>query len=347
MANLLSVNGTLERMNKVPGAKETRSIDYTEIKIGEPLVVRYLYFFLKLPKAGDSKHEEIMISSFVKTKEEKQGASEAINYYNPETSFEKGQCPIDKIGGQIYGHKLCYYTKSYQGESIKMTTKIMELDKMNLNLKQISESITPLGALPMFVDYLPYVATAKSVLVVLEKLWNLLDKDDPVIPKHDLDMYFKVNHESRLQSGRVICVHGKSEEEIYGKYCLDNQSNRLIDDNGKEYTETSYFVVQVDSKPYPKFEMFDYYQGAAELLGKTNRKRNIMEFVDVVANGLQSYNDITTVRQIEKLEYSFDKPEKRVEKAHALYKNMSEDFLKLYRERFNNLIKTINPPKGQ
>lgn len=347
MANLLSVNGNLEKMNKVPGADLTRTTDYTEIKIGEPLVVRYLYFFLNLPEAGDSKKEEVMLSSFVKTKEEKQGAAEAINYYNPETAFEKDQCRISTFGGMTYGHKLCYYTKSYQGEPIKMTTKIMELDKLNLKLDEISDRIIPFGALPLFVDYLPYVAATKSILGVLEKLWNFLDKDDPIIPKHDLDMYFRVNHESKLQSGRVLCVHGKSEDDILGKkYHLDNQSNRLLDKNtGEEYTDTSYFVVQVDSKAYPRFEKFKYYQGTAELLSKTNRRRNIMEFVDVMVDGLQSYNDIITVRQIEKLEYSFDPPEERVKKAQALYKNMSEEFIPVYRDKFNNLIKQISSPK--
>ncbi|MHC4692138.1 MAG: hypothetical protein ACYS67_05295 [Planctomycetota bacterium] len=345
MANLLSVNGKLESMNNVPGAEVNRSTDYTEIKIGEPLVVRYLYFFLNLPQA-ENKQEEVMISSFVKTKEEKHGAAEAINYYNPETPFKNGQCSIATFGGMIYSHKLCYYTKSYQGESIRMTTKIMELDKLELKLNEISDSITSLGALPLFIDYLPYVASAKSILGVLEKLWNFLDKDDPIIPKHDLDMYFKMNHESRLQSGRVLCVHEKSEDDIIDNYHLDNRTNRLLNDNKEEYTDTSYFVVQIDIKPIPEYEKFDYYQGAAELLSKTNRNRNIMEFVDIVVDGLQSYNDITTIKQIEKLEYSFAPPEERVEKAQALYKNLSDDFIKLYQNKFNNLIKVINPPQN-
>ena len=92
----------------------------------------------------------IMLSTFVKTAEEKQGAAEAINYYNPETIFQNGQFRLTDFGAQHYGHELCYYTKSYLGESLRFTTKIMELDKKakilskkNIQLKRMSPQDIP------------------------------------------------------------------------------------------------------------------------------------------------------------------------------------------------------------
>ncbi|WP_430931734.1 hypothetical protein [Saccharicrinis sp. 156] len=72
--SLLSVNGKLRSPYYEPGEQEVRNQAYIPVEIGKPLVVRYLYFFLKLDNAN-SKHQEIMVSTFVKTEEEKKSSS--------------------------------------------------------------------------------------------------------------------------------------------------------------------------------------------------------------------------------------------------------------------------------
>ena len=45
--SLLSINGKLRSLYNVAVAKEKRSTGYKQVEIGEPLIVRYLYFYLK------------------------------------------------------------------------------------------------------------------------------------------------------------------------------------------------------------------------------------------------------------------------------------------------------------
>jgi len=97
---------------------------------------------------------ELMISTFIKSQETKEAAAEAINYFNREVKFNsKDEFQIEAFGGEHYGHALAYYTKSYLGESIYMTTKIMELDKIDDEVvKAIHKGIGTVSALPVFAD---------------------------------------------------------------------------------------------------------------------------------------------------------------------------------------------------
>ncbi len=52
MASLLSVNGKLRSLYYQAGVEEDRASGYKVIDIGEPLVMRYLYFFLNFKSKG-------------------------------------------------------------------------------------------------------------------------------------------------------------------------------------------------------------------------------------------------------------------------------------------------------
>ncbi len=351
----LSVNGELKSLTYAPGEDESRSTGYNPISIGKPLVVRYLNFFLKIPNTtssgsgddelwyrsggDDNSSEEVMITTFVKTTEEKKGAAEVINYYNPEMLFKNGISSLDSFGGELYGHELCYYTKSYLGETVRLTTKIMELDDASVQLSEIADGIERIGSAPMFIEYLPYVATAKAATNIIGKLLKFLDRDDPIVKGISLDLFYNVPHAKKLQSGRIVCVDGLSEKELLSKYAL-SQNNILINKKtNEEYQTTSYYVLQVNSETNKLYDGFEYYQGAAELLSKVNRKGRIQDFVGIIKDSLETYYDRDMINEIEGLRFDVDDDSTK-QKINALYKKLTPQMKELYKDRLKEILGT-------
>jgi len=330
MGSALSVNGKLQSIFKTYSTTQDRSEGYKPVEIGKPLIVRYLHFFLK--HEADEKENELMISTFVKTGETKQAAAEAIHYFNPKAVFEDNELSIPAFGGELYGHPLIYYTKSYLGESIYLTTKIMELDKANDKVvKAIQTGIGTAASLPAFAEFLPYIAGATVGVSLFTKIIDFFDKDDAIIDGHHLDLMFDLNNVCLLQSGRFVCVPDLENEDLIhsNRFSLSSE-NKLIDNNtSDEYRESSYFVIQVDSKKNKKFEDFDYYLGAADLLRQTNRGGNPADIVNTVVEVLKSYNDIEAIKEIEDLSLDADDEETR-KLIKAYHSSMSKEVRNLY-----------------
>ncbi len=339
--SLLSVNGELKSLFDMATANEPRANGYTEVSIGKPLVIRYLYFFLR-HKA--QKKNEVMISTFVKATETKQAAGEAVNFFDSDARFDgNNELRIADFGAEHYGHPLIYYTKSYLGESLYLTAKIMELDRVDQKVVDaIQKGIGTVSGLPVFVPFLPYTAGASVGVNLLQKLVDFINHDDSIVEGHDMDLHFKIPHSRHLQSARVVCVSGKTEAEMLdgGKYKL-KENNRLVDKHsGAEYTETSYFVLQIDSKKNPKFDSFEHFMGAAELLKQTNRGGDPTELVNTMVDLFQGYNDISAIREIENL--SIDVGDEKVnERIKALHRSMTNSARAVYKDRVKEL--TTNP----
>ncbi len=337
--SVLSVNGNLRSAYYEPGTEEERSIGYTPIEIGKPIVVRYLYFFLKLDNAG-VKDQEIMISSFVKTEEEKKAAAEAINFYDPKMKFKKGITEIENFGADTYGHELAYYAKSYIGEPFKLTAKIMELDNPEKVTKEITQGIDKIGEIPFFAEFMPYMALAKTSIDLLGKIFKILDRDDPIVPGLRLDLFYQRPNAQRLQSGRIVCIQGKTEEEILnGGYKL-NKKNRLVNANDKPYTETPYFVLQVNSENHSSYENFEYFQNAAELLALTNQSEGLKDFIETAAEGFKTYADIATISDMEDMQDDLDDQE-TLERFKAMFKGLSPDVKGLYRKKYREILSEL------
>jgi hypothetical protein len=334
--SLLSVNGKLRSLYYEPGQQEERSQGYVPLGIGKPIVVRYLFFFLRLDNAGN-KDQEVMISSFVRTEEEKKAAAEAINFYDPKLRFSKGRAEVEGFGGDTYGHELLYYSKSFTGEPMKLTAKIMELDNPQKTIKEITDSIDRIGDLPFFAEYLPYAAIAKSSLDLLGKIFKILDRDDPIVPGLRLDLFHNRPNSARLQSGRIVCIQGKSEDEILSSGYRLNRKNHLVDANGGIYTQTPYFVLQVNSERQPTYGAFEHFQNAAELLSLTNRPQGLKEFIETAAEGFKTYADIAAVSEMESMQDDLDDPH-TLERFKAMFKGLSGDVKALYRRKYQEIL---------
>jgi hypothetical protein len=342
---LLSVDGTLQSIYPpefVTTEPSHRSTGYTQIGIGKPIVVRYLHHYLFFPEAK-TQEEQIMISTFVKTIEGKKPAAEAITYYSPNVIFENKVKSIRSFGADNFGHELIYYSKSYTGQPIKMTTKVMELDNYDDVFKAISEGTERLGNVPFFVEYIPYMAMAKSSVNFISKLFKLIDKDDPIIPRLALDLFYDIPNMPKLQSGRIVCVHKSklAQDEFISKGYKLNSENILVNSDGESYSDSSYFVVQVNSESRPEYEDFEYHQNAAELLAMTNRNADIGEFINTAVQGFRTYSDISTIEELESMQYQLDTP-KAKEIFKALFKTMSTDVQNLYFDKYREMLEREN-----
>ncbi len=351
-ANLLSVNGALKSLFDPASVTEHRSAGYKDIEIGKPLVARYRRIFVKW--GNETKEDqELMISTHVKTTEEKSGAAEAINYYNPEAEFSSGEFHLSDFGAQHYGHELCYYTKSYLGESIRFTSRIMELDKSD---KQITEAIkggiSTVVGLPSFASFLSYAALVSAGVDVFQKIVDLFNKDDVILSGHDLDLHFNQANARHLQSGRIVCISDPkndsvSEDEFLGKFELTLDNQLVSTDSNADYTDSTYFVLQLNCEKNPLYEDFDYLQNAAELLAQTNRGDDPGEFVDNIVSMAKAFNDVDAVRQIEDLVLDIGDPDTGAEaqkKIRALAKHITPDIRRLYQDRLTKILSPSNSP---
>ena len=95
---LLSVNGNLHNMYFDATTKQERSAGYTAVEIGKLIMIRYLRFYLK---HQDLKNKnQLMISTFLNSQEQKNAAAEAINYFDNEAHSQGGVLTIRDFGGR-------------------------------------------------------------------------------------------------------------------------------------------------------------------------------------------------------------------------------------------------------
>jgi hypothetical protein len=343
-ASLLSVNGALRSLYESASTTDRRSQGYEALGLGKPVVLRYLRFFLKFEKVEPGNNQELMVSTFAKTEEQKPGAAEAINVFDRDVPIdaETRSLEVTDLGGAAYGHELIYYARAYLGESIRLSTKVMELDRFsNKELEEIQATIGSVAGLPFFAEFLPYAALASSATRLFGKVVDLLNRDDAIIDEHKLDLHFERANARKLQAGRIVCVpHPAVEEEeilAEGRYRLSPQ-NVLIDrESGAPYTEHSYFVLQVNSERHDVYDDFDYTRDAAALLERTNRGGDPVDYARSVRDTFRSVHDMRAIREIEDLSLDAGAPDVD-ERIRALYRSMSPEVKRIYQRRVEELI---------
>ncbi len=336
MGRALSVNGELVSLMDPVGGGSNRSQEYTSLALGKPLVVRYLSFFLVDGSARDRNNHDIMISTFTKTEEVKEGAAEAVNYYNTDHSFSNGLAEVRNWGGRNYGHELIHYSKSYAGESLRLTSMVRRLRSPGDAVKKVLDGIGKVGGSPFFIEFLPYAAVGKAAGNVVANLLNVLIEDRLPVPATDLDLHFGRPNSNNLQSGRIVCVQGMNDADLVDSGMRLNEYNYLVDSSGKQFDENSYYVMQVNSEKHKSYEDFDYVKGAAELLALTDQKGGLDEFIEVAVQGFSAYADIRAIDEIEEMRRDLDEDE-TFAKAEALFKGLDPDLADYYETRWKGL----------
>ncbi len=357
MASLLSINGELATLYNVPGGDTRRSTGYVQVDLGRPIVVRYLRRVIRIDPRQSRDRDKLLVSTWVKTREEKAPVAEAVTYYNDNAQSlfdDNGIADLEDFGGRTYGHELCYYAKSYRGESIRLTSSVQELDRSNFgNLAKALGQVAAGGAtrFPALIPLLPYITAGVSFAKLLTDVFNFMNRDD-VISTQDLDLHFDRPHARRIQSGRIVCIPDSEHDEDFFLQRTDGlplyrlgDDNRLLERRGtgdavewRPYTAESYFVLQIDARPHTLYENFDHYKGAAEILAATNRSEGPGADVVALTAGLMSNAaDIAAIRRIESL--SINAADETVaKKIIAEYAALSSDVQLIFRERLNQIL---------
>jgi hypothetical protein len=173
----MSVNGELRDAFKPVPDGDAHSTAYTKVGLNQPLVVEYRRISLK--SQGSAKRK-LMISTYFKAQEEKNAAAEAVTYYSRSAEFDGGgRFTLIDFGGKDYGHPLCYYTRAFAGETLRLTVYPSELHKVDNNtIKALTSSVTTIGGLPMFAQFLPYLSLAKAGVNIFAAIINVFYHDD-------------------------------------------------------------------------------------------------------------------------------------------------------------------------
>ncbi len=338
---MYSVGGKLYNIfEEIPSGLPEHSQKYNPIQLGEPLVIRYKNFFIKNNDSAN-KEEEIMLSTFLSSSETSTPAAETVNFYDPNMEFNsEGEAYFDPAQSDNYGNQLIYYTKSYVGEPILMTTSLMELDNQAYT-DQLSSALGTASQIPFFVEFLPHIVAAQKLTEWLGKLWNFLDKDDEILGRMRLNLYHDRDFSEKLRHGRYICVKDIQESDLKN-YRLTND-NILVDQNNELYKASSYFITQIDSKYHEEYESFQNAQESAELLSLTNRKNgsDLEGFLSISMAAAEAYSDVETLNKMEKIQNRLGQSG-MLDKYKAHYNNLSADSQERYSSQFNEKITKFN-----
>ncbi len=345
---VISVNGELRSAFAPVPDGDAHASPYAAVALGQPVVVEYRRISLK---NSGKPQRRLMVSTYFKAQEEKNSSAEAVSYFSPSAVFSNdGRFELVDFGGKDYGHPLCYYTRAFAGETLRLTVYPSELHKVDNNVvKALNASVGVIGGLPMFAQFLPYLTLAKAGVNVFAALVNIFHHDD-VYASISCDLHFAQPDARILQSGRFACVPDIDENNVVtddtllGHYRLTPESMLVTKTDGKEFAG-SYFVIAVDAVERKPYEKFDYYQGAAALLEMTNRGGNLADILNQVSSYGASYNDMETVKRLESLRPKAADPATQKE-ASALFQSLSSDMKLIYQDRFNKVF-PVTLPAGQ
>ena len=114
----------------------------------------------------------------------------------------------------------------------------------------------------------------------------------------------------------------RQEAEFIKDYELTRDNVLVRIDNQTPYTDSSYIVLQVDSKLNRDFEEFDYYMGAADLLAETNRGGTKADIIEEVISLARKAADMDAIQKMEQLSRKADDPAVKKE-IFAIYESLS------------------------
>ncbi|MDH3340197.1 MAG: hypothetical protein OEL84_02795 [Nitrosopumilus sp.] len=286
MGLFLSVNGGLkspkQQVERPPSKK------YTPIKIGNPLSISYLYFYLN-GKDLERKTDALMISHFLKPKSSRNKAPEIVSYFDENCPLkQKSYVKIENFDPQNYGHRLVYYTKSYLGQDIDFTTKAMDVHQLKGGkkvVKTLLENAIPLVAgaanLPTFIT--PVVNAAKDKHLVsqaVELLFSVFFSPKAILQSEPVSFALNRPYRDWIQSGRFVVIpkikEPSEKKQIMKNYILSND-NRLIkiQNPDEEFSKFSYYVFMVNGKPSKGYEDFESVNETAEILSNIIKPQKI------------------------------------------------------------------------
>ena len=115
-----------------------------------------------------------------------------------------------------------------------------------------------------------------------------------------------------------------------------------------EYTDSSYFVIQVDAREDRDLEDFDHYVGL-RVSWPTNRGGGIADIINGVGDLARKAADIDAIRDMERLSREDDSA-KAIQQIKALYKAFSPEIQAIYKtaktRSWSKRRRPKTPPNG-
>jgi len=324
----------------------TKSDDeYSSIQEGNPISIRYLHFFFNSKDLHQEKNE-IMITHHIKTEATKDIQSEIVTYFDPKFKVGKeGKKHLPSFSAARFGHPLIYYSKSYNKEEITITTNTLKLHNLGgiVNISKILTNVVPIaigaatgaasgGAMLVLTPILKNIMSESSLKKFGKQLQELLFPTKSLASQSNIALKFTVPYKPKLQSGRFVFVSKDPKKKMPKNFMKNfklSKRNTLVNNQNSEYTDSSYYVIQVNGKKQEKFESFEYAKGSADLLSKLNRrdKTGISELLSDLTNLIKSNEDLKAIKELQKLKGKTDS--KSTEKVSKQANKLSKEGKKL------------------
>ena len=348
MPAFASVDGKLSS----PKTEHPSDGKYLAVEIGKPLCVEILHWAF-----GDVKDfkgpAEILAASWARLGRASKPGPRLVQF------IRKGIKPFDfvsDLGAAKWGHRLVFYSPAYDGEQLKLSVQLVELDKaLKKNFDKISAAPLAVGALPIFAAQLPFILAIPNVLELGRRLHNLLNQND-IILAEPLDLRFKDDDFALLTSGRYVLVEGSHREDTFGnKYKLATDGefkNRLVTQSGelaeKHGLNDAYVVFRVQGKEVPDYKDFQIESAAQQLVGDLLKSESITdELAELVSDAARAASEYGTVKQIMEKKSDLDNATKHIvaETDKQKSKEKQQEIQKLQKE-IQNLLKLVSGTQG-
>ncbi len=325
MPAYFSDNGKLS----FPNVPHSTGGPYAPVVVGKPVVVEILHMAFGAVKDWWGK-SEILVSSWAKTGGNPKPAVRVVNV------MRKGIAQFDhlsSIGAADYGHTLVFYTPVYGGEILRFSLEYLEIDKIGKNgVEKLGGALQSLGGLPVFAPQLAYLALAPQALEWGRKLYNIINRNDPVLVQH-LDLSFDDPDSNRLESGRYVLVNGNADPVSFMQKFELGPDNQLRDKSGMLAEEAglsdAYIVIRINAVEKPEYKDFESASAAQEIIDEVLTNETMTEsIVSLISDTVKSARQFGSVRKVLELKKGLDKTAD-AQKKGELKKKIEDELKKL------------------
>lgn len=294
-----------EKNDKFVSAYEevTPSTRYKPVKIGDPLMIRYLRFNICDERLALEKTNEVMITTQIKNQATKLSAPQMVNYFENVPTYGENKLNISDLGGDTYGHHLIYYDHAYRGQEIKFTVAGLELDSSNMkHVETLKQTVSAFAKLPGVSTLRLPEDVIKRTMDLASQVYKFVNRDDVILPAHSVDLYFNSLDQQHLRSGRYLLIQNDCVTEVLdgkNKYSLNDEN--ILMNNGKAVEDCSYVILQVNNEVHDEYKDFDLYQSAAQYLDLINPGIEVDAFADNLTKMVTDYRDVDMMMRTKKL----------------------------------------------
>lgn len=331
-----------------PGTKLSNA---EALEIGQPFGIELRTFWPGNNIKEWGKRAEILITAQIRTVPQPEAAQRRIVLLLKNYPFKR-PFPIQDIGGDVFGDKMIFYSKSFEGHAFRMTLRGVEVDGMGDKFyEQARTAIGKIGQLAYFTSAAPYLAAAGVVTRLVNLFEKWFAKDDRLSTQRtDLD-FDKAGNTKHLQSGRYLFWDSNWDgapkpNQMRAKYRISGGADELPNlvvgnEDAIEYRGVPYFVVKVSSDTRSEYDNYVIGANSAQLLNDFGADPDDYNIINAIEDAAKAINDAHQMKDIIKTSRALgraDAAEKDALKKllTAQVKNLTDQNAEFVRELLNN-----------